>query len=444
MDITNATFAEVPSTNSIVFEGILQYAANHTDAPEQLFSNPGDAWEPERDVEVAVSSDSEGDMFGDSTTTLSRSKPRVPRFELGGGVCKVRFDSKDSQQAVDIWVMHYVLPEHPLRSYGDRTMLYRACAIGVEGRGKSQKAIITEFTAHAVRWKALLDEERAGEGRYVLFRCQTNRDCERVWWKNEGIKIGRPLEKVYVPPADKEELVKDMRHFLSPKIKKWYNTHGLPYRRSYMLYGPPGTGKTTMIRSLCGVFRLNACFLNVTNRLFSNQTLQDCLGKLPGNSCLVLEDFDSLFIDRKGDDSGELTFSGLLNALDGLLTRDGVVTFMTTNTLERMDRQDPALLRAGRVDRVFKFSPPGPSELKQMLVSFLPEATEEEQALFADAVSERSESDARSIATLQELFIYCQMNKTESDVTAADVIASLDNFFKVFFPHHKQSASIYS
>jgi chaperone BCS1 len=42
-----------------------------------------------------------------------------------------------------------------------------------------------------------------------------------------------------------------------------------------------------------------------------------------------------------------LTFSGLLNALDGVASAEGRILFMTTNYLNRLD---PALIRPGRVD----------------------------------------------------------------------------------------------
>lgn len=43
-----------------------------------------------------------------------------------------------------------------------------------------------------------------------------------------------------------------------------------------------------------------------------------------------------------------VTFSGLLNALDGVACAEERLTFMTTNYVERLD---PALIRPGRVDR---------------------------------------------------------------------------------------------
>lgn len=45
--------------------------------------------------------------------------------------------------------------------------------------------------------------------------------------------------------------------------------------------------------------------------------------------------------------SKSITFSGLLNALDGVRSQDGRILFMTTNHKEKLDA---ALLRPGRAD----------------------------------------------------------------------------------------------
>ena len=46
-----------------------------------------------------------------------------------------------------------------------------------------------------------------------------------------------------------------------------------------------------------------------------------------------------------------LTFSGFLNAIDGVRSQEGRIIIMTTNYKERLD---PALLRPGRTDEAFE------------------------------------------------------------------------------------------
>lgn len=47
------------------------------------------------------------------------------------------------------------------------------------------------------------------------------------------------------------------------------------------------------------------------------------------------------------DGLNRVTFSGLLNCLDGVASTEARILFMTTNYLNRLD---PALVRPGRVD----------------------------------------------------------------------------------------------
>lgn len=73
----------------------------------------------------------------------------------------------------------------------------------------------------------------------------------------------------------------------------------------------------------------------------------------------MLEDIDGVFQGRKNTaksggmmSSGGLTFDALLNCIDGVERADGVLLIVTTN---HPDTVDPALMRAGRVDRVVTF-----------------------------------------------------------------------------------------
>jgi chaperone BCS1 len=62
-----------------------------------------------------------------------------------------------------------------------------------------------------------------------------------------------------------------------------------------------------------------------------------------------------------------VTLSGLLNALDGVSSRDGRVLFMTTNHPERLD---PALIRPGRVDRRVELGHATPDQARRLFFWF--------------------------------------------------------------------------
>jgi len=68
----------------------------------------------------------------------------------------------------------------------------------------------------------------------------------------------------------------------------------------------------------------------------------------PKGSLIAIEDVDAVFTQREGGEKRSgVSFSGLLNAIDGVAAQEGRALVMTTNHKERLD---PALIRPGRAD----------------------------------------------------------------------------------------------
>jgi len=224
-------------------------------------------------------------------------------------------------------------------------------------------------------------------------------------WVDEGVKPGRSLTSVVLPGDMAADIADDVRSFLTTDAKAWYRRHGLPYRRSYLLHGTPGSGKTSTIRAIASTFGLTACFLSVTTDRFNNQLLADSLRDLPTAALVVLEDVDALFgADRAAKaGSAALTFSGLLNALDGLTAAESVLVALTTNA--RVADLDPALIRGGRVDRRWAFGPPSAAQLSGLFAAHYPDAAAADADAFAVALSGGLGPEALSMAAAQQLFI---------------------------------------
>ncbi|KFW07583.1 Mitochondrial chaperone BCS1 [Eurypyga helias] len=156
-----------------------------------------------------------------------------------------------------------------------------------------------------------------------------------------------------------EKLVQDVKEFIDNP--KWYSERGkavawwIPYRRGYLLYGPPGCGKSSFITALAGELQYSICLLSLSDRSLSDDRLNHLLSVAPQQSIILLEDVDAAFVSRDlaaenpaaYQGMGRLTFSGLLNALDGVASTEARIVFMTTNYVDRLD---PALVRPGRVD----------------------------------------------------------------------------------------------
>ena len=106
--------------------------------------------------------------------------------------------------------------------------------------------------------------------------------------------------------------------------------------------------QSSFIQALSGALQYNICVLNLNDRALTDDKLAYLLSTLPPRSLLLLEDVDAAFQQRDQRSAAvSLTFSGLLNALDGVASTEERVIFMTTNHIERLD---PALIRPGRVD----------------------------------------------------------------------------------------------
>ncbi|GAA5837869.1 hypothetical protein JCM11251_004683 [Rhodosporidiobolus azoricus] len=194
------------------------------------------------------------------------------------------------------------------------------------------------------------------EARKLAQQAQVGRTVIYTAWGAEWRPFGRPrekrlLESVVLDEGVKERVVEDVTAFMGRG--RWYSERGIPYRRGYLLHGPPGSGKSSFIQALAGSLDYNICVLNLSERGLTDDKLNHLLANAPERSIVLLEDIDAAFSKRR-EQTGEagfnsnVTFSGLLNALDGVASSTSQrILFLTTNHLEKLD---PALIRPGRVD----------------------------------------------------------------------------------------------
>jgi mitochondrial chaperone BCS1 len=128
----------------------------------------------------------------------------------------------------------------------------------------------------------------------------------------------------------------------------------------------------------------------------NDNRVNDLLAKVPERSVLLMEDIDCAFTMRKraSGKEGGLTFSGLLNAIDGAASTEGRIIVMTTN---HIDRLDPALIRPGRADVKLALGNATGAQAGRLFERFFPERAE----LAADFPGQ-IEDGRFSMATLQD------------------------------------------
>ncbi|OXB69197.1 hypothetical protein ASZ78_011317 [Callipepla squamata] len=212
------------------------------------------------------------------------------------------------------------------------------------------------------------------EGRTIMYTAMGTE------WRQFGFpRRRRPLSSVVLEKGVSERLVEDVKEFINNP--KWYIERG----------------KAPVRTALAGELQHSICLLSLSDRSLSDDRLNYLLSVAPQQSIILLEDVDAAFISRDlaaenpamYQGMGRLTFSGLLNALDGVASTEARIVFMTTNYVDRLD---PALVRPGRVDLKQYVGHCSHGQLARMFQRFYPEqppAAAEQFAEQALAVSKQ-------------------------------------------------------
>lgn len=264
---------------------------------------------------------------------------------------------------------------------------------------------LTTLRSHAHLFTSLLAEARqlavsSTEGKTIIYTA----------WGAEWRPFGQPrraraLQSVVLGKGKRQAIESDVRRFMQRGW--WYAERGIPYRRGYLLHGSPGSGKSSFIFALAGSLDLSICLLNLSERGLTDDKLNHLLSNAPERCILLLEDVDAAFLGRSRATEADgyqanVTFSGLLNSLDGVASSESRIIFMTTNHVERLDS---ALIRPGRVDCIEELGDAEVEQVQELLLRFYGRRQTVVDSAAVEAIEEDHADPAIDGSKLRELAV---------------------------------------
>lgn len=237
----------------------------------------------------------------------------------------------------------------------------------------------------------------------------------------------------------KQEL-KNIIDLINNRDVKPENAKYIP--KGYLLSGPPGTGKTALARAIAHETKCKFLYVCASDfvRFYVGQgsanvrKLMDVARKnLP---CIIfLDEIDSL--GKRGKESGghsehDTTLNTLLTEIDGFKDNKDIVFIGATNFVENVD---PALLRAGRLERKITINLPEYGERVEILNIYLKDVKCDESVdvnLIAEQTVGFSGADLENL--VKTAVLETIINKTEF-VTSKDFDES---FFKIVMKGNKR------
>ncbi|KAF8201547.1 BCS1 N terminal-domain-containing protein [Pholiota molesta] len=208
-----------------------------------------------------------------------------------------------------------------------------------------------------------------GEARDLAMRGQEGKLVIHTAWGIEWRPFGqprlkRPLQSVVLAPGLAENIEHDIKSFLERRqwhtLSSWIFATRATWIRENIFYSGVG-----------GSLSYDICVLNLSERGLADDKLFHLLSNAPERSFILIEDIDAAFNKRvQTSEDGyqsSVTFSGFLNALDGVASGEERLIFMTTN---HVDKLDPALIRPGRVDLIEKIDDATPEQASTLFNRF--------------------------------------------------------------------------
>lgn len=283
-------------------------------------------------------------------------------------------------------------------------------------------AVLPQFLSATVEYTSKYIDNFDMDGNKVTIYCN-----DEGYWEKVHDRRHRSMSTIYLPKADKDGVIADIERFLKPETIDRYHEIGRTHKRVYLFEGIPGGGKTSFIVALASKFKYDIAIISFTDKVTDGGLIR-LIKNLPDRTFLVMEDIDVLFSDRKKNDEhkNSVTFSGILNNLDGVTTKDGFICFMTTNYKNHLDH---ALLRPGRVDYQLKFEPANKEQIHDIFERYM--GAKFVEPLFKQFYSAFNGLGFQVSMSLMQEYLFKYLDEPELAIANIDEMRELNEYTKM-------------
>lgn len=194
----------------------------------------------------------------------------------------------------------------------------------------------------------------------------TYNDC---FWEDIKQINTRDINTVILDDEFKNKIMNSIDKYDNPNYKNKLKLLGINNKLNIIFEGLPGTGKSSMVRAIATKLNKDIATIDFNQPELNDNKFIKAFIKIPDECICVFEDFETLFLENEKSRNNKISFSCILNFLDGMYAKSDLLTIITTNHLNRIDN---AIKRPMRIDNIFNFTYCTKFQTKKMFDTIYP------------------------------------------------------------------------
>ena len=201
-------------------------------------------------------------------------------------------------------------------------------------------------------------------------------DFERRTYKDGSTEVSEQIgmdDVIGLEEAKKAVVEAVQIPLMHPDLIKRYDIKPI---NGLLLFGPPGTGKSMLMRAVGNemkgvtILEIKGSDLADSGRQEAITLIKETFDRARENvpAIIFIDEVDTIIPKREGLERGTQVTGEMLEEIDGIRKFSGIVVIAATN---RPDALHPAILRAGRFDKMIFIKPPTANERADLFRMYL-------------------------------------------------------------------------